>query len=639
MILKTVLFFVLSINILFAQNTYYVSTTGNDANPGSLNEPWLTIQHAANTVVAGDIVYVRGGEYNETVTINVSGTTNNFITFQNYSGETPIIDGGGLSVPADDNGLFLIKNKNFIKIKGFELRNYKTSTKNIVPSAIFITGTSNNIEVRNCIIHNIEHNGQTQNGTDAHGIAIYGTSSTASINNVTIDGNELYDLILGSSEALVVNGNVEQFTISNNTVHDVNNIAIDCIGFEGTSPSVSTDQARNGNITDNLIYNVSSYGNPAYGLTYAAGGSYVDGGKDIIIDRNIVHNADIGIELASEHSGKSTSNITVRNNLIYENNIAGIAMGGYDTNRGSTENCTVVNNTLYNNDTKSDGNGELWLQYDVKDSEIKNNIVYAGQEAIFITNYYTQNTNNTVNFNLYYSTKGENDGLWVWKTNEYYEFSSYRNGTGNDANGLFANPQFIDINNKDFHLQNNSPAINIGDNTVSAGNYDLDNKTRIENSTIDLGSYEYRNSVLLDVKIFFEGSYDKTTHSMTTGINNVIPKTSPYTEDQRSIDNVPANIVDWILVELRETADGNAISSRSSLLRNDGFIVSDDGNSTTISLDVNDGNYFIVLKHRNHLSVMSKNSIGLNSTSTTLYDFTTDSNKFYGNNGAKNLEP
>ena len=56
--------------------------------------------------------------------------------------------------------------------------------------------------------------------------------------------NELANLTLGSSEALVVNGNVKDFLIEGNRVHDTNNIAIDVIGFEGTAPDPTVDQAR-----------------------------------------------------------------------------------------------------------------------------------------------------------------------------------------------------------------------------------------------------------------------------------------------------------------------------------------------------------------------------------------------------------
>ena len=53
--------------------SFYVSTTGNDSNSGTIDSPWRTIQHAANSVQAGDTVYVRGGVYSESVNISVSG--------------------------------------------------------------------------------------------------------------------------------------------------------------------------------------------------------------------------------------------------------------------------------------------------------------------------------------------------------------------------------------------------------------------------------------------------------------------------------------------------------------------------------------------------------------------------------------
>ena len=86
---------------------YYVATDGEDDNPGTLTHPWETIQKAANVLVPGDIVYVRGGVYYEQVTLNVSGAANDgYITFQNYENEVAILDGTNLSVPEGDNGMF-----------------------------------------------------------------------------------------------------------------------------------------------------------------------------------------------------------------------------------------------------------------------------------------------------------------------------------------------------------------------------------------------------------------------------------------------------------------------------------------------------------------------------------------------------
>jgi hypothetical protein len=49
-------------------------------------------------------------------------------------------------------------------------------------------------------------------------------------------GMRVHHLKTGSSESLVVNGNVTNFRITHNVVHDNNNIGIDVIGFERTAP-------------------------------------------------------------------------------------------------------------------------------------------------------------------------------------------------------------------------------------------------------------------------------------------------------------------------------------------------------------------------------------------------------------------
>jgi len=143
--------------------------------------------------------------------------------------------------------------------------------------------------------------------------------------------------------------------------------------------------------------------------------------------------------------------------------------------------------------------------------------------------------------------------------------------------------------------------------------------------------------VRLQTKIFLEGAYNSTLQEMTDSLNPFIPKISPYEENPRTIFTIPTGIVDWVLVELRETPNGSTLISRSALLYKDGGIVGDDGLSNFIELGVDEGEYYIVIKHRNHIAIMSKNKVLLSKTNVTLYDFTTGSNKFYGNGGASNL--
>ena len=74
-------------------SSFYVSTTGDDSNPGTQTAPWRTVQHAADTVRAGGTVNVRGGVYEELVSIKASGNaTDGYITFRSYPGETAVLD-------------------------------------------------------------------------------------------------------------------------------------------------------------------------------------------------------------------------------------------------------------------------------------------------------------------------------------------------------------------------------------------------------------------------------------------------------------------------------------------------------------------------------------------------------------------
>lgn len=167
-----------------------------------------------------------------------------------------------------------------------------------------VTGHDSNIQLLN---NHITHVATWVNSADgnAHGIGVYGNEVTP-IDHLVIIGNTIDHLRLGSSETIALNGNVTHFVISRNVIHDCNNIGIDVIGFEGTAPTAQLDRARDGLISLNTVYNISAYGNPAYGKQYAADGIYVDGGTNVHILSNRVFQDDYGIELASEHANGST---------------------------------------------------------------------------------------------------------------------------------------------------------------------------------------------------------------------------------------------------------------------------------------------------------------------------------------------
>src|ERR1700761_3016103 len=368
----------------------YVSTSGNDSNPGTEGAPWRTIQHAADNARAGSTVNIRGGVYEELVSINASGNSSDgFITFRSYPGETAILDAAHL-VPDGRSGVLTIHNQSYVRMQGFEIRNYHTAEHRLAPLGISVMGSGTHIELLHNNVHHIEQNFQGRDapgrGGNGFGIAVYGTDANTPITELVIDGNEVHHLKTGSSESLVVNGNVTHFRITHNTVHDNNNIGIDVIGFERTEPDPAVDQARDGVVSENLVYSITSRGNPAYGNDQSSDGIYVEGGTRVLIERNVMHDVDFGIELASEHKGRATSYITARNNLIYHTHTAGVSIGGYDTQRGPTQPFIVSKNTLYENDTSATGSGEFQMQYNMQDDVFKNNIVYAGARCLISVN-------------------------------------------------------------------------------------------------------------------------------------------------------------------------------------------------------------------------------------------------------------
>lgn len=132
-------------------------------------------------------------------------------------------------------------------------------------------------------------------------------------------------------------------------------------------------------------------------------------------------------------------------------------------------------------------------------------------------------------------------------------------------------------------------------------------------------------------KVFLEGAYNSTTDLMTTYYlqNNLIPATQPYntapwnyTGTEIAI-SLPANITDWVLVELRDTtATQNLVARKAALLRNDGKILDLNGTEgvpfTGITPNVR---YYIVIRHQNHVPIISATPVKL--PNATEYNFTT----------------
>jgi hypothetical protein len=472
---------------LAATTTYYVATTGNDASAGTLAAPWKTINHAAQVAAAGDTVNVRGGTYEEVVTVAHSGSASaGFITFQNYAGESPIVDGTTVACCGGDiRGLFSIASKSYIRISGFEIRNYKSTANTDEPAGILVMGSGSNIQILNNKVHDIVTTAEADNG-NAHGIGIYGTATTP-YSYVTLSGNEVHDMKTGWSETITLDGNVTNFTVTGNTVHDNDNIGIDAAGWWGEGPT-GHDQAMIGTIAGNTVYNITSLHNAAYAGGLGADAIYCDGCTQVTIERNLVHDADIGIEAASEVKGHVASTVTIRDNVVHDTGLVDITIGGYASNVGGSDSITIVGNTLYQS-AAAQGNG-FQIQYKATNNVFKNNIVALANQGSLLY-YFTKSTAApaAMDYNLYWSSAA--NPSWVWKNVNYTSIGSLRTASAQEAHGKYADPLFVNAAARDLHVLGTSPAVGAGTNLGAAvvGASDFAGNPRVVGA-IDIGGYE-----------------------------------------------------------------------------------------------------------------------------------------------------
>ncbi len=500
--------------------TYYVAKNGSDSNSGSASAPWLTIGHAALEAQAGSTVYVEAGTYNESVTFANSGTSSAPIVFNGQG--VAIVDGTGVSccvspsfansngfICCNTQGLFTIgaaNGVNYLTIEGFTIQNYKVSSASKVSLGVLILGSGTGINFLNNIVKNI----QTTAGKrgNAYGIGVFGISATPL--SVTVSGNTVTGCLTGESETTTYNGNVQNFVVSNNTIYDNDNIGMDAIGFEGVGPT-GYDQAKNGDVYGNLIYNNSAFKNPGEGNSYDEDGVYCDGCTDVTFERNTLYGNDLNIEAASETAGEVSSNVIIRNNLSYAANSCGVSVGGYaKSGTGGSTDITIVNNSLYDNDTQKTGSGEFQIQYRATGIVFENNIVYAGAQGLFIHGF-TTGSSVTSNYNDFYTTSSTT--TFELNNKSYSSFASYKSATGQDVNSVFANPDYLTVPTctstvesgpptpltscsptPNFDISTSSPAENTGNaglGSADFGTVDFNGNPRVNaNGQINMGAFE-----------------------------------------------------------------------------------------------------------------------------------------------------
>jgi hypothetical protein len=155
-------------------------------------------------------------------------------------------------------------------------------------------------------------------------------------------------------------------------------------------------------------------------------------------------------------------------------------------------------------------------------------------------------------------------------------------------------------------------------------------------------SPELSSAIVVDTKVFLEGCYNGGG-TMRTSLNtaHLIPLTQPYNvapwnyPGTETVSSIPSDVVDWVLVQLRSSPT-TVVKTRAAFLKSNGMVVDLDGTGLVKFAGSPATTYYIVVMHRNHLSVMTALAPALSGTSS-LYDFTTAQTQAYGTNPMADL--
>lgn len=475
------------------QHVFYVSPSGSDAAAGTLQAPMRGINAALAKAVPGDTVIVREGRYYEKVSFPKPGRLEKMITLKAYTGERPVIDGTGMSVSGKE-ALVTIHNASYVQVEGFDICNLKSSAPGVSVNGIVADAGSSNIVIRRNRIYNIEHNVAPSDGRSGHAIEIFGNTNVP-MKNVLVEENEIHDCNTGYSENLTINGYVDGFVIRKNTIYNAENIGIDAAGGYAANTVPEYNYARNGLISENTLYNIDMTTGPVGPIHgHGAIAIYVDGARKITVERNRIYDCDRGIGIVSENDAYPTSDCIVRNNIVTNSYRTGIYLGGYlGFTSGGTRNCYVVNNTLVGNNRERGAygeiEGELRLTEQCFDNVIRNNLVVAGPDDLFLHKYTSTGSGNTIDNNLYFSATAAG---WIWNTTNgtpYTDFNAWKTASGADANSIHGQDPLL---TEDFRIPENSPAKNAGHVLPAEvlGTLDFSGKPRVADNKVSIGAIQ-----------------------------------------------------------------------------------------------------------------------------------------------------
>ena len=422
--------------------TYYVDknhSSAGDSNPGTVDLPWLTIQHAAESLVAGDTVFIRTGVYNENIYIENEGDLiDGYIVFSAYPSETPVIDGTG--VTDANNGLVI--DKSYIKLIGIEIRNWNEN-------GIWIENAGY-LEISDCEVHDV-----------TYGIGAGGGTHDFLLNRVEIHHFDLYGFDASPS------GGSDCY---NGTFND-------CISHTGRDPEQNVDGFALGHGTQHdFVFNRC--------VVYDVYDGFDISSRNTTLNRCLAYDCwNGGYKLWQDQ-------VALINCIGYKSDGAIVELD-WDGDPGTT---TLMNCTFYNAQTFT-----VWIE-NAGDTLKMYNCILAGGDNIGLAFEQMGVGNYHGDYNLFHNDNTER-AIVVGYTDEF-SLDHIINGTwtnysGQDAHSLVSNSDtslFVNPIQFDLHLLPTSVAVDHGTST-GAPSQDYEGNPRPSGDGYDIGAYEYQHGV------------------------------------------------------------------------------------------------------------------------------------------------
>ncbi|MGB1206886.1 MAG: Reeler domain-containing protein [Chitinophagales bacterium] len=155
------------------------------------------------------------------------------------------------------------------------------------------------------------------------------------------------------------------------------------------------------------------------------------------------------------------------------------------------------------------------------------------------------------------------------------------------------------------------------------------------NTSFSISEAQNTPQLSVKAKVFLEGFYENGMMKTNLVDDNLLDTAQPFSafpwayNGGETVANFANNISDWILVELRDAENLDmVVAQKAALLRNDGVILDIDGSEGVLFDNVPTDSYYLVVRHRNHLDVLSSTAVAL--PNDNAYDFTQSADMAFG---------